>query len=873
MSRRRDEPHRALEHFEEFHSTLIAPSDDDLREPIERLIKLFKSSLFSALVEIQDLTEDVLLSDRVARPQKVIEVRRIAELWEKSAPFPSSKLRPTTPTPARYSVSLTNSESYPEATITKNSHDSGLHSKSASQQELNFHIDETGRAWEFEEITLDQSRVGLGFSFSGGDDVASARSIYVTQVLRGGAAYEDGRLKQNDLIVQVNNVDFSKASHHEAKEALKGAGTIVKLIVKRRRFDRDEPMPEFRDTRSQSFTTLPDPVPLAKNNQTISTPSLPPPPPPARSQQYPINEPPIIKPYYGGVRVEIYKGSGGLGFSISGGVGNEQTPTDAGIFITRVIPGGVADLDGRIKVGDKIAAVDNISLENVTHNFALDVLRSTGIKVVLWIVNNPIPEVTAALIGGETPATPQVPPRTFGGSQTALNQTTPTSQNGSFGAPPIPLYPRNVQLVRGAHGLGFNIIGGEDGEPIYISNVHGGGVADQSGNVFKGDVLLKVNGIDVEHASHQEAAEVLRNAKNPILLVLQNRTQECTQLEKKLSDLTVKEWYVRTMFEFDPEREVGIPQRCMPFKYGDILHIINSADDNWWTAKKVADNGDEGPEGVIPSVHRIEKKEKQRRRSVNFNQSPAPFQRGMDGRRGSKTQLSFSRKFPFVKSTDKIHELAEQEASTSDDPIPTYQTVEKESLAYVRPVIVMGALSQKLNDELVNRYPTRFSSCVPHTSRGQQEGEINGKDYYFVSKTQMEQDVKNNLFIEAGTYKENLYGTSIQAIRDVMSTNRHCLLDVGHVAIDRLQRIANIQPITIFIKPSSYQTIYEWDYGNISEDEAMDIFERCQRLEQHAATKFNYIIPNAETTDQILEQIIYFVQRESLPTAWISKAQ
>lgn len=56
------------------------------------------------------------------------------------------------------------------------------------------------------------------------------------------------------------------------------------------------------------------------------------------------------------------------------------------------------------------------------------------------------------------------------------------------------------------------------------------------------------------------------------------------------------------------------------------------------------------------------------------------------------------------------------------------------------------------------------------TSRPQQEGEINGKDYYFATKSQMENDVKNNLFIEAGIYRENLYGTSIQAIRDVMST-------------------------------------------------------------------------------------------------------
>lgn len=49
----------------------------------------------------------------------------------------------------------------------------------------------------------------------------------------------------------------------------------------------------------------------------------------------------------------------------------------------------------------------------------------------------------------------------------------------------VPLGPRTVQLNRGMQGLGFNIVGGEDGEPIYISYVLPGGVADLSGNVRK----------------------------------------------------------------------------------------------------------------------------------------------------------------------------------------------------------------------------------------------------------------------------------------------------------------------------------------------------------------------------------------------------
>lgn len=49
----------------------------------------------------------------------------------------------------------------------------------------------------------------------------------------------------------------------------------------------------------------------------------------------------------------------------------------------------------------------------------------------------------------------------------------------------VPLIPRTVNLNKGMQGLGFNIVGGEEGEPIYISYVLPGGVADLSGNVRK----------------------------------------------------------------------------------------------------------------------------------------------------------------------------------------------------------------------------------------------------------------------------------------------------------------------------------------------------------------------------------------------------
>lgn len=52
--------------------------------------------------------------------------------------------------------------------------------------------------------------------------------------------------------------------------------------------------------------------------------------------------------------------------------------------------------------------------------------------------------------------------------------------------------PRKVILNKGPTGLGFNIVGGEDGEGIFISFILAGGVADLSGELRRGDQILAV---------------------------------------------------------------------------------------------------------------------------------------------------------------------------------------------------------------------------------------------------------------------------------------------------------------------------------------------------------------------------------------------
>ena len=69
-------------------------------------------------------------------------------------------------------------------------------------------------------------------------------------------------------------------------------------------------------------------------------------------------------------------------------------------------------------------------------------------------------------------------------------------------------------LSKGGTGLGFNIVGGEDGEGIFISFILAGGPADLSGQLRRGDQIISVNGHDLKHATHEQAALTLKVIKN-----------------------------------------------------------------------------------------------------------------------------------------------------------------------------------------------------------------------------------------------------------------------------------------------------------------------------------------------------------------------
>ncbi|XP_029338838.1 disks large homolog 2-like [Mus caroli] len=202
-----------------------------------------------------------------------------------------------------------------------------------------------------------------------------------------------------------------------------------------------------------------------------------------------------------------------------------------------------------------------------------------------------------------------------------------------------------------------------------------------------------------------------------------------------------------------------------------------------------------------------------------------------------------------------------------DDLILSYEPVTRQEKNYTRPVIILGPMKDRINDDLISEFPDKFGSCVPHTTRPKRDYEVDGRDYHFViSREQMEKDIQEHKFIEAGQYNDNLYGTSVQSVRFVAERGKHCILDVSGNAIKRLQ-VTQLYPIAIFIKPKSLEPLMEMN-KLLTEEQAKKTYDRAIKLEQEFGEYFTAIV-QGDTLEDIYNQCKLVIEEQSGPFIWI----
>ncbi|XP_075959397.1 disks large homolog 3 isoform X3 [Anarhichas minor] len=895
---------RAVGLLRRYQANLTSPEEQALKTSVGKVSSILGSQLFHALLDIQECYEVTLQLNTEQTVVKGDGRRDALEEEEDGVSLVQVTSRRSSHKVERVSglVTLSHVEvpkaNPPPIIVNADSLDAGPY------------VNGSDGMYKYEEIILERGNSGLGFSIAGGIDnphIPDDPGIFITKIIPGGAAAMDGRLGVNDCVLRVNEVDVSEVVHSRAVEALKEAGPVVRLLVRRR-----QAPPE-----------------------TI-------------------------------LEVNLLKGPKGLGFSIAGGIGNQHIPGDNSIYITKIIEGGAAQKDGRLQTGDRLLAVNNIVLQDVRHEEAVAALKNTSDMVYLKVAKpGPVhlndmyapPDYSSSMalppafptmvdnhvshsyMGAMEPKPvyppPQVTPSRYSpvprhmlGEEDFTSRAEPIysviHKPGDIKVPqalyrgfcpsPAPLCqgplpfsgrePRKVLLHKGSTGLGFNIVGGEDGEGIFVSFILAGGPADLSGELRRGDRILSVNGVNLRNATHEQAAAALKRAGQTVTIIAQYRPEEYSRFESKIHDLREqmmnssmssgsgslrtsekRSLYVRALFDYDRTRDSCLPSQGLSFSYGDILHVINASDDEWWQARLVTPHGESEQIGVIPSKKRVEKKERARLKTVKFHARTGMIESNRPVKVKRKKSFNLSRKFPFYKSKENIvQELGESEqcltSNTSDsessskgqeDTILSYEPVIRQEIHYTRPVIILGPMKDRVNDDLISEFPHKFGSCVPHTTRPRRENEMDGQDYHFVgSREQMEKDIQDNKFIEAGQFNENLYGTSILSVRTVAERGKHCILDVSGNAIKRLQQ-AQLYPIAIFIKPKSIEALMEMNKRQTYE-QANKVFDKAVKLEQDFGEFFTAIV-QGDSLEEIYNKIKLIIEEQSGPYIWIPSSE
>ncbi|XP_037982380.1 protein scribble homolog isoform X21 [Motacilla alba alba] len=361
---------------------------------------------------------------------------------------------------------------------------------------------------EEEELTLTIVRQtgGLGISIAGGKGSTPYKGddegIFISRVSEEGPAARAG-VRVGDKLLEVNGVSLHCAEHHVAVEALRGSGSSVSMTVLRERMVEPEnaitvtplrPEDDYSPRERRGGLRFPEGPEAAPATERFST--------------------------------CLMRNEKGLGFSIAGGKGSTPYRAgDTGIFISRIAEGGAAHRDGILRVGDRVISINGVDMTEARHDQAVALLTAASPTIVLLVERE----------GAEQPSE--------GGSPRARMHS-PPPPSGPGDSPPeeTPAPPRNhlcrgmedqypveeIHLVKAGGPLGLSIVGGSDHsshpfgihEPgVFISKVIPRGLASRSG-LRVGDRILEVNGIDLRHATHQEAVNaLLSNAQELTMLV------------------------------------------------------------------------------------------------------------------------------------------------------------------------------------------------------------------------------------------------------------------------------------------------------------------------------------------------------------------
>ncbi|XP_038845104.1 MAGUK p55 subfamily member 3-like isoform X1 [Salvelinus namaycush] len=448
-----------------------------------------------------------------------------------------------------------------------------------------------------------------------------------------------------------------------------------------------------------------------------------------------------------------------------------------------------------------------------------------------------------------------------------------------------------VRLVKNKEPLGATIRRDETTGSVIVARIMRGGAADRSGLVHVGDELREVNGISIIHKRPDEISQLLSQSQGSITLKIIPAIKE----EDHLKESKV---YMRALFDYIPADDKATPcqEAGLPFKRGDILQVVTQDDPTWWQAKRVGDSNLRA--GLIPSKLFQERRLAYRIKMGTLPNPKSPknptYDQGCD-KEDCDCEGYFNGQ--YIAGLRRSFRLSRKDRSgslgggASRDPTdPDFATYEEVTRYQHRPnerprlVVLIGSLGARINElkqKVIAENSHRYAVAVPHTTRPKKPHEKEGVEYHFVTKQAFDADALSNKFIEHGEYKENQYGTSIEAIRSVQAKNKMCLVDVQPEALKTL-RTSEFKPYVIFVKPrvpesrrrrSAATSPAGGDHGRVTDEDLQEMRQSAQQMDQQYGHLVDRVLIKEDSASACTELrgILERLERETfwVPLCWV----
>ncbi|KAH1016905.1 hypothetical protein HUJ04_008059 [Dendroctonus ponderosae] len=378
--------------------------------------------------------------------------------------------------------------------------------------------------------------------------------------------------------------------------------------------------------------------------------------------------------------------------------------------------------------------------------------------------------------------------------------------------------------------VGIRLTGGNHAG-IFVTAVQPGSPASLQG-LQPGDKILKVNDMDMTGVTREEAVLYLLSLQDRIELIVQFCKEEYDSI---VASQKGDSFYIKTHFHYDNPAKGE-----MSFRSGDIFHVIDTLYNGvvgCWQVFRIGRNNQEVQKGIIPNKARAEELATAQfnatKKEMSANESRGSFFK----RRRSSNRRS--------KSLGKEH-WDDILFSDTISKFPAYERVLLKHPGFTRPVILFGPIADIAREKLLKDFPDKFISPQLDAT---------------VEETSKSQKTASNII-------------RLSAIRDVISTGKHALLDITPNAVERLN-YAQMYPIVVFFKSETKMVIKQLRQGlpKTAHKSSKKLLEQCQKLDKVWGHIFNSTITLTDNTDTWYRKVREVIDKQQSGALWMSESK